>query len=106
VEEGRRPFSYPLHARYLVFEEYQSDNSFAYSSSQPGRGGRFPDKCGRTPLHEASRFGHLEISRMLVDHGANANARQQNHWTSLQLSVQNGHLGIPGLNVILNVEML
>ena len=31
---------------------------------------------------------------MLVDHGANVNARQQNHWTPLDLSARNGHLGI------------
>ena len=42
----------------------------------------------------ASRFGHLEVSRVLLDHGANVNARQQNHWTPIHLSASNGHLEI------------
>jgi ankyrin repeat protein len=54
------------------------------------------DKWGWTPLHEASRFGHLEVSRLLVDHGANVNATHQNHRTPLGLSarIDSGHLGI------------
>jgi ankyrin repeat protein len=31
---------------------------------------------------------------VLVDHGANVNARQQNHWTPLDLSARNGDLEI------------
>ena len=43
---------------------------------------------------EASRHGHLEVSRVLVDHGANVDARQRTHWTPMHLSARNGHLGI------------
>jgi ankyrin repeat protein len=50
------------------------------------------DKWGWMPLHVASRFGHLEVSRVLVDHGANVNARID-HWTPMHLSAGNGHLG-------------
>jgi hypothetical protein len=52
------------------------------------------DKWGWTPLHEASVSGHLEVSRVLVDHGANVNARQQKHHTPLDLSARNGHLRV------------
>jgi ankyrin repeat protein len=31
-----------------------------------------------TPLHRASHPGHLEVSRMLFDHGANVNAGEEN----------------------------
>ena len=31
---------------------------------------------------------------MLIGHGANVNARQQDHWTPIHLSARNGHLGI------------
>ena len=41
----------------------------------------------------------LEVSRALVDHGANVNARQQDHWTPIPLSANNGHLGIVKLLV-------
>ena len=45
-------------------------------------------------FHWASRSGHLEVSRVLVDHGANVNARQRNHFTPLHLSAEYGHLEI------------
>ena len=52
----------------------------------------------RCTRHHASRFGHLEVSRLLVDHGANVNATHQNHQTPLDLSARidtgSGHLGI------------
>jgi ankyrin repeat protein len=45
----------------------------------------------------ASRSGLLEVSRALLDHGANANARKQNHWIPIHLSARNGHLEIAKL---------
>ena len=52
------------------------------------------DEWGWTPLHEATRFGHLEVSRVLVDHGANVNSRQEDHWTPIQFSAGGGYLEI------------
>jgi hypothetical protein len=34
----------------------------------------------------------LEVSRVLVDRGANVNARIQKHWTPIHISARNGHL--------------
>ncbi|OCP10271.1 MULTISPECIES: ankyrin repeat domain-containing protein [unclassified Ensifer] len=33
----------------------------------------------RTPLHEAALHGHLEMAKLLLDHGANATARDPHH---------------------------
>jgi len=52
------------------------------------------DKCGCTPLHWSSRDGHLGVSRVLLDHDANVNARMQNYLTPMHLSAGNGHLEI------------
>ena len=38
--------------------------------------------------------GHLEVARLLLDHGANVNARQRNHWTPAHVSTSHGYLGI------------
>ncbi|KAI9451529.1 ankyrin repeat-containing domain protein [Russula earlei] len=52
---------------------------------------------GWTPLHDASLEGNFEISKVLVDHGANVNARTIDHWTPLHLSAYNGNLEIAEL---------
>jgi ankyrin repeat protein len=54
------------------------------------------DMWGWTPLHEACRFGNAEVSRALVDHGANVNASQRNccQWTPTHISAANRYLEI------------
>lgn len=42
------------------------------------------------PLHSAVAGGHLEIARMLLEHGANPNARQSDEFTPLHGAAQNG----------------
>jgi ankyrin repeat protein len=37
------------------------------------------------------------VSRVLIDHGANVNARQRDHWTPMHISAEKGHLGIAKL---------
>ena len=45
-----------------------------------------------TLLHASSRYGHLEVSQVLLDHGENVNSRNQNYWTPMRLLAGNGHL--------------
>jgi len=42
----------------------------------------------------SSRDGHLEVSRLLLDHGANVNARKRYYWTPMHLSAANGYLDL------------
>ena len=44
-------------------------------------------------LDGTSREGHLEVSRELVDRGADINARERNDWSPPCISTSNGHLG-------------
>lgn len=41
---------------------------------------------GLTPLHVAAREGGLDITRLLVEHGASVNARDDSNWTPLHRS--------------------
>ena len=45
---------------------------------------------GMTPLHWASRAGSLECLQWLLDHGAEVDARNDAHRTSIQLSAERG----------------
>lgn len=53
------------------------------------------DRQGNTPLHYASEFGRLEIAKLLLSAGADANARNERRVTPLHLAASTG-----------NVEML
>ena len=44
------------------------------------------------PLHSAVAGGHLEIARLLLEHGADANARQADAFTPLHGAAQNGQV--------------
>ncbi|HEX4229880.1 MAG TPA: ankyrin repeat domain-containing protein [Bryobacteraceae bacterium] len=43
-----------------------------------------------TPLHAASAGRHIATLRLLLEHGANANATQEGGWTALHAAAQNG----------------
>ncbi|KAK2177810.1 hypothetical protein NP493_577g01046 [Ridgeia piscesae] len=48
------------------------------------------DPRGRTPLHLAVTLGHLECTRVLLRHGANANAENSKYWTVVQEAISTG----------------
>ena len=57
-------------------------------------------KCvhhGLSPLHVASIYGHADSSRILLEHGANVNARDHNAWTPLHYASLWGHLRVAQL---------
>jgi hypothetical protein len=49
---------------------------------------------GWTPLHWAAYNGHIEISRLLLQNGAEVNARSSNGYTPLHWAARNGHVDI------------
>ncbi len=49
---------------------------------------------GLTPLHLASREGHVEVSRFLVEQGAVVTAEDNDGSTSLHLASKNGHVNV------------
>ena len=49
---------------------------------------------GRSPLHGASIYGHVDSSRVLLDHGANVDAQDNADWTPLHFASVWGHVGV------------
>ncbi|MDN5247985.1 MAG: ankyrin repeat domain-containing protein [Wolbachia endosymbiont of Tyrophagus putrescentiae] len=50
-----------------------------------------------TSLHLASRYGHIDVVRTLINNGANIEARSGNQYTPLHLAVTGSHLPIVDL---------
>jgi ankyrin repeat protein len=46
---------------------------------------------GSSPLHQASRQGHVELARMLIERGADVSAQEHDGSTALHLALGNGH---------------
>ena len=46
---------------------------------------------GNTPLLEAARYGHEDITRVLIAAGANVKAKDKDGKTALMLAVQGDH---------------
>lgn len=44
------------------------------------------------PLHAAAAGKHAKLAKLLIDHGAAVDARQQGGWTALHAAAQNGGL--------------
>ena len=59
--------------------------------SSPGADVNATDERGSTPLLEAARYGHEDISRVLIAAGANLKAKDKDGKTALMLAVQNNH---------------
>jgi hypothetical protein len=52
------------------------------------------DRKGWTPLHYAAMNGHVEIARLLLQNGAEVNARSKGGSTSLHFAAFHGHVDI------------
>lgn len=59
--------------------------------SAPGVDVNARNERGSTPLLEAARYGHDNITRTLIASGANVNARDQDGKTALMLAIQGNH---------------
>ena len=55
------------------------------------------EQYNKTPLHYASYFGHVEICRHLLDHGAEVDSRDSLGRTPLHYSCQFGHVEVTRL---------
>lgn len=55
------------------------------------------DKYGSTALHTASFNGHLDVASILLDWGANVDARNNNSLTPLHYAASNGHVDLAKL---------
>jgi hypothetical protein len=47
-----------------------------------------------TPLHDAAYYGHIEITRLLLQNGAELNVRNNHGWTPLHYAAFQGHVDI------------
>ena len=59
--------------------------------STPGADVNATDERGSTPLLEAARYGHEDISRVLIAAGADLKAKDNEGKTALMLAVQGNH---------------
>jgi ankyrin repeat protein len=55
------------------------------------------DKGGFTPLHWAASSGHKDVAELLLAHGADVNAKNNNDWTPLYYAVSGGHKDVAQL---------
>ncbi|KAI8498597.1 Unconventional myosin-XVI [Branchiostoma belcheri] len=60
---------------------------------------------GRTALHLASWNGQTGVVELLIQHGANLEARDKNGWTTLHLACRYGHTGIVELLIQHGADM-
>ena len=50
-----------------------------------------------SPLYLASRGGHEDLARMLIEHGADVSAQTTDRWTALHEASENGHMNVARL---------
>ena len=48
----------------------------------------FPNRTGWTPLHKAAYDGFADVVHLLLDYGADVNAKKQDHWTALHVGIR------------------
>ena len=52
---------------------------------------------GRTPLDLAAEKGHFEVAKLLIEKGADVDAKDNYDWTPLHYALRNGHLEVAKL---------
>ncbi len=55
------------------------------------------DKDGNTPLHDAARYGRIDVATLLLDRGADIESKNQFDLTALRRAARNGHLDVATL---------
>jgi len=65
-------------AKFLIFERSQDVNARGFDNEE-------------TPLGVASREGHSEVARVLLEHGADAETRDKSDWSPLEQALSKGH---------------
>ena len=65
-------------AMFLIVEHSQDVNARGFKRQE-------------TPLHVSSRLGHVEITRVLLKHGANTEARDKYDYSPLDRAARRGH---------------
>uniref|UniRef100_A0A8C5PUD5 Ankyrin repeat domain 13B n=1 Tax=Leptobrachium leishanense TaxID=445787 RepID=A0A8C5PUD5_9ANUR len=77
--ESRYPLHYLVwHNKYRELEKELSDKQEQLEQVDPR---------GRTPLHLATTLGHIECTRVLLNHGADVSKENRSGWTVLQEAV-------------------
>ena len=66
-------------ARFLIVEHSQDVNARSFGEKQ-------------TPLHVSSWRGHVEITRVLLEHGADSEARNEYGYSPLYKATESGHV--------------
>jgi ankyrin repeat protein len=68
-------------AIFLIFERSQDVNARDFHRNE-------------TPLCVASRWGHAEVARVLLENGADMEIRDGDYWRPLERAVENGHVEV------------
>ena len=81
---------YYLHVVRLLLEHGADPNAKTIPGKESGAFMRDVRTCGETPLHRAAAFASPELIQLLIDHGANREAKDSNgnsplSWASLHL---------------------